>query len=186
MTNNEKFYTAENVAAVYENIRNRKEHHQVCSYRILIDGKTIVRRTYNLNEFYTYRHSLTSESRTISITIYGRFAPVASYELKRVDSALCRNSCNPNEELAFENIRLFSETLEKDIEIFELRERLAKAELEKASGKIRNGSIEIKDTESALVILVPKSNSLFEIFQGDLEKCREIFQVHQTFKTKKS
>jgi hypothetical protein len=174
MTNNEKFYTAENVAAVYENIRNRKAHKMVCSYRILIDGKTIVKRTYDLNEFYSFRHALKPETKTISITIYGRFAPVASYELRRVDAVKIKSGYSPNEELAYENIRLFSEGLDKDVQIFELRERLARAEAEKESNRAQLGKgVEVIDVGNAFMLVIPKQ-SLIDYANDCAKQWKEI------------
>lgn len=190
MTNNEKFYTAENVAAVYENIRNRKEHKLVCSYRILIDGRTIVKRTYNLNEFYSFRHALKPETKTISITIYGRFAPVASYELKRVDPVVkVKSGYSPNEELAYENIRLFSEGLDKDVQIFELRERLARAEAKNETNKFNcvEGA-ELMDMDNAVVIIAPKKNysKALNDLEAQLDFYREIIKGAREAITKKS
>jgi hypothetical protein len=160
MKNHEKAYTAENITAVFENIVDRKAQRQTCSYRIQVDGITIVKRTYNLSEFYSYRHSLTPETKTISITIYGRFAPVEIFELKRVDSAAkVKSGYNPNEELAYENIRLFSEGLDKDVQIFELRERLARAEVKKETSSSHLGKgVELIDIGNAFLLVMPKQS----------------------------
>jgi hypothetical protein len=177
MTNHEKNYTPANVAAVYENIRERKEQRKTCSYRIQLDGKTIVKRTYNLNEFYSYRHSLTPETKKISITIYGRFMPVESFELVREEVAPRRSGYSPNEELAFENIRLFAEVLDKDVEIFELRERLARAEAKKDSNRFNSvAGVEVIDMGNAVMLVVPKAKFIegLRAFETQLNISREM------------
>ncbi len=159
MINNKKAYTASNIQAAYDKIRSNKEKLQmVCSYRIQVDGKSVVKRTYDLNEFYSYRHSLKPETKTVIVTIYGRFFPIETFELKRKELFVSNEKgYNPNEELAFENVRLFSEVLDKDVEIFELREQLARTQIKTETSAPKNISdITPLDIFKAVLSVLPK------------------------------
>ncbi len=191
MKNNEKTYTAANLAAVYDQINHRKEQNKVCSFRIQVDGKTVVKRTYDLREFYSFRHYLTPETKTVSIRIYARFFSVENFDLQFTTiPETSRATHNHNRELAHENVRLFSEVLDKDIEIFDLRERLGRAELKSGSRGVKTiGGLQVVDLGDTVMVVVPKDklNETLDAFEKHLNEQRGLLnEIRSAVRTKKS
>lgn len=191
MNKNEGTYTVANLAAVYDQIKHRKAQNKVCSYRIQVDGNTVVKRTYDLREFYTFRHSITAETKTVSIRIYARFFAVENFDLSlNTIPESCRAGHEHNRELAHENIRLFSEVLDKDIEIFDLRERLARAQQKNGSRGVRSiGSVQVVDLGDTVMVVVPKEkfHETLDAFEKQLNEQRGMLnEIRGAVRTKKS